>query len=301
MRVKILKREFLVPALLAACLMAWALPAAAEPDATKSLALRLYGGYSHMAAGDINEGCDGYFELAEIYGAIGGGTIEGGYNPVHGGYNFGADLVFQLSPWIGIGVGVGYMRSSSDSLMTLTEDPDVLTLSATPTISAMPIRLGVFFTVPVADKISLTADLGAAWYAGLKLEASQRLEFAADDWEEGALSASRSDLANLGFQGSLGFEYRLSPMIGLFVEAVGRYARFKNFESVTGTSRDSDGGSGTTEGKIYLLTYTYPEGTYSRFIISEPPPVDDPPEIVVTEPKIDLSGFSLQAGFRVRF
>jgi len=270
-----------------------------ETQKFSRLSVRLYGGFSRVAAGDVNEGADGYFELFETYAALGYGTTTGGYKPVHAGYNFGADFIYQLSPAIGVGLGVGYLRSSSDSLMTFAGEGLAFTLSGTPTLSAVPIRLGVFLTFPIAGKISLTADAGAAYYAGLKLDATQRLEMDADNWQAMSVSGSRN--GNLGFQGSLGFEYRLSRGMGFFVEALGRYARFKNFASVTGTTETSDGGSETTSGKLYILTETFTDGTFSTFTIEETPPVDNPPSETFREPKIDLSGFSLQAGIRIRF
>jgi len=278
--------------------------ATGEPKKKSSpLSLRLYGGFSRLAAGDVNEGCDGFFELLELYAALGFGTASGGYNPIHAGYNFGADLVFQLSPNIGVGIGAGYLQSSKSSLMTLSSTSiGEITLTGTPTLRAMPIRLAVFFTLPLGGKFNLTADVGAAYYAGLKLEAAQRLEIGATDWEEMSLSASRSSLSdNLGFQGSLGFEYKISPKMGFFLEAVGRYASFKNFNTVMGLERDSAGGEDTNEGKLYLQTFTYPDGTYSSFTIESTPPTPDPPEVTYREPKIDLSGFSLQTGIRIRF
>ena len=277
--------------------------ATAEPDKPSRLSLRLYGGLSHLAAGDLNEGLDGYFELLELYGVILDGSTTGGYKPLHAGYNFGADLVFQFTPNIGVGFGAGYLRSSKSSHMTLSDETDELILTGTPKLSAIPLRLAVFLTLPLGGKFNLTADAGAAYYAALKFDATQRIEFAADDWQEMSLSANRSSLSdNLGFQGSLGLEYKLSPKMGFFIEAVGRYARFKNFDTATGTNRSSGGGTDTNEGKIYIETNTLLGlGTWSMFTIEEVPPTPDPPSVTYREPKIDLSGFSLQAGIRIRF
>jgi hypothetical protein len=273
-----------------------------DQDKFSSLSFKLYGGLSRIAAGDLNDGSDGFFELLQIYGDMGIGTAEGGYSPVHGGYNFGGDIIFQLSPAIGVGLGIGYMRNSDDSEMTLTTTTETLTLTGRPVISAMPIRLGVFLTFPVSGKISLTADAGATYYHRLKFDATQRVEFTPTDWGEMSVSASRSSLsANLGFQGSLGFEYKLSEDLGFFVEAVGRYAKFKNFGTVTGLDESSGGTPETTEGKLYIATYTFTEGSYSVFSIETTPPVDDPPDVTYREPKIDLSGFSIQTGIRIRF
>lgn len=114
------------------------------------------------------------------------------------------------------------------------------------------------------------------------------------------LEGSDRSGADIGFHGSLGFEYELSPKLGLFVEAVGRYAKFKNFETVTGRTEDSGGFSDTTVGRLYLVTESIDIYQISMFEISDTEPVPDPGE-TVREPKIDLSGLSLQAGFRIRF
>jgi hypothetical protein len=334
MHAKFPKSGFLAVGFLAACLLAGAVPVAAaaaggegdrpvppnhgflfDKDAyaipgsqvetfgsqpISKLSLRLYGGYGRISAGDINEGSDGYFELIKLYESMGTGTTTGDYNPVHGGYGFGGDLIYQLSPKIGLGVGVGYLRHSADSLMTWTGEGDI-TLTATPTVSAIPVRLALFVSQPIGNKLDLTADAGATFFAGLKFDATQRIDIDVEDWMEMSVSGSRSSLsANLGFQGSLGLEYKFSPKMGFFVEAMGRYAKLKNFASVTARNEDSDSAPETTVGKLYIADYTFTDGSYSLFTVEETPPVDDPPNVAFREPKIDLSGFSLQAGIRIR-
>jgi hypothetical protein len=280
--------------------------ATSKPKKASALSLRLYGGLSRLAAGDVNEGSDGYFELLELYEAMGAGSASGSYSPLHTGYNFGADIVFQLSPMIGVGIGAGYLQSSKTSQMTfsmISIDGGVeFTLTGTPKLRAVPVRLAVFFTLPLSGKLSLTADAGGTYYAALKLDASQRLESSDGMWQTQSLSASRSNLSdNLGFQGSLGFEYKISQKMGFFIEAVGRYASFKNFDTATGTSQSSGGVPETDVGKIYLETITYSDlGSWSWFIVSADPPTPEPPDLTYREPKIDLGGFSLQAGIRIR-
>lgn len=262
------------------------------------LSLKLYGGYSYMLAGDVNDGSDFYFEVLEAYAAEGFGTTTGSYKPLHGGYNFGADLIYQISPALGIGLGVGYMRGSSESVGTWTfEDADYI-LSAAPALTAMPIRLGLFLTVPVGQKLDLIANAGAAYYMGLKFEGTQYQEDAAGDWMSMTIEASERSGADIGFHGALGFEYKLSPKLGFFVEAVGRYAKFKNFETVTGSIEYSDGTSDSEDGLLlYIETDDFDGHEVSGFYISDTEPAG--PEY--RAPKIDLSGFSLQAGFRIRF
>ncbi|MBP7706874.1 MAG: hypothetical protein KA243_06475 [Candidatus Aminicenantes bacterium] len=269
------------------------------PAAFSRLSLRLYGGYSHMLANDVNKGSSYYFQLVEAYAAEGYGTATGGYSPLHGGYDFGADLVYQITPSFGIGVGAGYIRSSADSLATFTGEGTVDLLAST-MLSAVPIRLGLFLDVPLGGKLALTANAGAAYYLGLKFTGMQGLEFAADDWMRMSLEATERSGLDIGFHGSLGFEYKFTPKLGFFVEGLGRYAKLKNFESVTGTQESSGGLSEDTEGKLYLVTGSIGDSEISMFTISETEPLPDP-GTTVREPKFDLSGFSLQAGFRIRF
>jgi hypothetical protein len=314
----------LVSALAVVCLLGWPATAAGDdatgprpegisftfPQVTPDYAggaagasrfsLRLYGGFSRIGAADLNAGFDGYYELIELYEAEGFGTVTGGYTPLKNGYNGGADVIYEITPRIGIGIGAGYLRTSANSLATLAVEGDTIDLPATATLSAIPIRLGVFLTFPIGGKLNLTADAGAAYYAALKVDATQRIEFDEADWQEMSINAQRSSFANLGFQGSLGLEYMVSPKMGFFVEALGRYASFKNFETATGSNQSSGGFSESTEGKIYLATVTGSEGSWSLFIVEETPPT--PGEgVTYSEPKIDLSGFSLQAGIRIRF
>ena len=272
----------------------------AEPAGAKALSrlsLKLYGGYNHMTAGDVNAGSDYFFELIEAYAAGGGASYTGSYKPLHGGYDFGADLIYKITKSFGIGVGAGYMRSSAASLATYTEDTFSVDITADAMLSAVPIRLGLFLDVPVGGKLNLTAGAGAAYYMGLKFDATQGLEYPDGSWQTMNVAGNERSGADIGFHGSLGLEYMFSPKLGFFVEAVGRYAKFKNFETVTGTTEYSDGTPETTEGILYLYSETIGTTEVSGFGISETP-VTDPD---VREPKFDLGGFSLQAGFRIRF
>ena len=269
----------------------------------KSLSLRLYGGYSHFAAKDLNEGLDGYFELMEIYKAEGAfSSVTGGYKPLHPGYNLGADLIYQITSKIGLGLGLGYLRSSKVSRLDFeTTYGDTGKLRSSSSLSAIPIRLGVFLTWPMKNKLNFIANAGLSYYAGLKLNTNNRLESGTGYWLEGSIKASGGSISrNLGFHGSLGLEYWLSSKIGFYAEAIGRYARFKNFSQATSLNRDSGGDSESIKGKLYLETYSSTAGTFSYFIVSDTPPISTPDEIF-KEPKIDLSGFSLQAGFHIKF
>lgn len=273
---------------------------AGTPEAFSRLSLRLYGGYGYIGAADVNTGARGFFDIFELYAAYGMGTFTGTYSPLHGGLDFGVDLVYQITPNIGLGLGAGFMRNSQSSTGTFTYEAEEGVTTSQPTISAIPIRLGAFFTVPLSPKVDLTAELGGAYYAGLEFDLAERLEYGPADWVEFMYSGGEAGSSNLGFHGGLGFEYKLSPKTGVFVQAVGRYAKLGNFKTASSIMNDSGGNSNASDGVLYIRTETDIDWTYNEFVVRDTPPVDDA-DTTYREPKFDLSGFSLQAGIRFRF
>ncbi len=271
----------------------------AEPagsDAFSRFSIKLYGGYDYMAANDVNAGSRFYFDVLDWYQSQGFGSMTGAYRPLHGGINFGGDIIYQITPSIGIGVGAGFLRSAADSLAAFTETDMSIDVTTSVKLSAVPIRLGLFLDIPMGGKLNLTANAGAAYYAGLKFDATQGLEYSPTSWSRMNVVGTERSGADIGFHGSLGLEYKFSTKMGFFVEAVGRYAKLKNFKTVTGTSETAGGTPETTVGVLYLFSEPVGTQVFTMFGISEMPPTIG----TFREPKFDLSGFSLQAGLRIR-
>ena len=183
--------------------------------------------------------------------------------------------------------------------MTWTGEGDI-SLTATPTISAIPVRLALFVSQPIGSKLDLTADAGATLSPGSSSTRprgststsmtgwkcpSAAAGAASPTWVSRAAWASNTSSPASWASSSRPWDATPS---------------FKNFDSVTARNENSGGSPETTVGKLYIADYTFDEGSYSLFTIEETPPVDDPPNVTYREPKIDLSGFSLQAGFRIR-
>ncbi len=293
---------FLATALLLAAFLSEPFPAAAAGGGVK-IDLRLHGGFSYLSAGDVNKGSGGYFEFYKLLAEYSGWALDGGYEPVHAGYDAGADVIFLLSSRFGIGIGAGFLRSSGNADMTLVAETSEMLFEGGPTLSAFPIRIGLYYSLPLVGRLSLTANAGAAFYAGLTFR--DHFRYDQDSvWGEQDIEASRWSLpANLGFQGGLGLDYEISSKTGFFIEAQGRYAKFKNFGNATIHVASAEGGSQTREGKIYLRTQTLspdPLVVFNAFVVESTAPTPDPPDLVISEPKFDLGGFCLQAGIRIR-
>lgn len=266
--------------------------------------LRVHGGFSYLGAADVNTGSKGWFDYLDLLASPLGLTTSGTYGDLHGGYDFGADFIIQLTSRIGVGVGAGYLQSSRTSSMGVTGSGVDATLKETPKLSAIPIRLGVFVTWPMGGKLNLTANAGAAYYAAVKFNGLMRLDdHIVGDWQQQLVTAKSNRLGNIGFQGGLGLEYELAQRMFIFVEAQGRYARFKNFDTATALTDSSLGTGAEDVGKIYLETNTStsPAGSYTMFLVSDTTPTPEPGVTEYREPKFDFSGLCLQLGFRVRF
>lgn len=79
--------------------------------------------------------------MLKLYAADGGFATTGGYKPMHGGYDFGGDVIYQIAPWIGIGAGAGCLRSPRSSTMTTMVGTESLIVTGKPVVSAVPVRL----------------------------------------------------------------------------------------------------------------------------------------------------------------
>jgi hypothetical protein len=269
-----------------------------KSDLLSRFSVRLYGGYCYIGAADVNAGSRGFIDLLETYGGLGFGTFNGGYNPVHGGFDAGIDLVYQVTPAIGIGLGAGFIRHTQDSEASLLGASYNMITRVSPTVSAVPVRLGAFYTIPISARVDLTAELGGAYYAGLEFDLEETQDDLSGHWRESQFSGGEAGSSKFGVHGSLGLEYKLSAKMGVFIQAAGRYAKLGNFGTAWVNVNDWVGG-GTIDGKLYLRTSIGSLGSNSSFLVYATPPASDE-DTIYREPKFDLSGFSLQLGIRIR-
>ena len=298
---RVQKLGYLTIALLLAAFLVEPSPANAAGGGIK-IDLRVHGGYSRLAASDVNEGSGGILEFYKLIAEYGGYNYEGGYKPLHGGYEAGFDFVFLLGPRFGVGLGAGYLRSASEGRLSMTSDTGEMSFDSRLVLSGLPVRLGVYYALPLGRRLSLTANAGAALYVVRTFNDHYSFE-AGINWGSQDINADRFGFSDLGFQGGLGLDFRISSTMGVFVEAQGRYAKLKNFGEVSITVASLEGGSQTREGKIYLRSQnlsTDPPVVFNTFVVESTPPAPDPPDILIREPKFDFSGFCLQAGVRIR-
>jgi hypothetical protein len=258
------------------------------------LSLKLYGGLDYLNDGDLNEGLKGMTDYYEKYFWYFGLTKSGGeYKPVHMGTNFGGDLIIQFTPAVGIGLGAGYLQGTSESTVTFT--PVEAEVKTAPKASAIPLRLGMYLTLPAGPIVNINFHAGLGYYLA-KISYDFRTS-AAGDWHQQSIEA---DATGLGYHGGFGFEFKLSRAVSLFFEGQGRSARIGGFEgSIEET--DSSESPSSKNGKLYYYQYAAGVlGTFPVITVNDTEPSGSDISNV-REAKIDFSGLSAVAGIIIHF
>jgi hypothetical protein len=256
--------------------------------------LKLYGGLNYLYGGDLNEGLKGMTDYYEKYFWYFGLTKSGGeYNPVHKGMNFGGDFIIQFTPAVGIGFGAGYLQGKSESTVTFT--PVEAEIKTAPKASAIPLRLGMYLTLPAGPVVNINFHAGVGYYLA-KISYDFRTS-AAGDWEQHKIEA---DATGLGYHGGIGLEFRLSRAVSLFFEGQGRSARIGGFKGSMEETHSS-GSPSSENGKLYYYQYTAGVlGTFPVILVADTEPSGSDISNV-REAKIDFSGFSAVAGIIIHF
>jgi len=262
-----------------------------------SFGLKLSGGIGYLSVGDLNasfQGWNDYFE--EAWFGIEGG-VEGEYQLLHWGYDFSGEFIVYPIPELGIALGAGYLQVSKESTVEVSMFFGSEDITVNPKISAIPITLGVYFTPPLGSGVNLILSAGAGYYIGQmswEREVSGFLSDFTDTW--------KTTKGTLGFQGSLGFEFAFSPKVAFVIEGCGRYAKLKDLSGDFKRAGTDILGPFEWGGEYTMWYYEYSENAeyYPRVYFYEEEP-DNLNYRNVRKAEIDLSGFSIKAGFRFRF
>ncbi|UCC39541.1 MAG: SH3 domain-containing protein [Candidatus Aminicenantes bacterium] len=246
------------------------------------------GGGIFIDGGDLNSGAQG---LADYYGYNLGVEGKGEVKPAHLSYILGGELVFPLSSYIQLGLGVDYFLGEKESRVEFEKGSSSEIFTTRPKIQALPLRLVIsFYPLPY-----FYAKIGAEYYFA---KCTYFYRFQKEDFGEEWQGEAKAQ--DMGFLGGFGFDWTLSPNLSFIVELTGRYAKIKSFEG-TDTYSDSEGLKTTEEGILYSY---YAKGaggeSYPLLFIRDKVPseagVFDPQEAI-----IDFSGLSLKAGFKIKF
>jgi len=257
------------------------------------LSLRLLGGINYLLAKDINDGVQGWGDYWADSATLSGYSVEGEAKPIRFGYDFQGDIIINFTPQFGIGFGGGYIQGSKTSEISFANSTEGNSTNK-PKISAIPVRVGLFFNLPMNQTTNFVFNIGGGYYFA-KYSYNWRAE-ENGDWMDLEQSATAR---GFGFHGGIGFEFNLAPNMAFVLEGQGRYAKIGGFEGTIDRST-SWGDPEKEEGKLYYGEVTDMGKKYPFVFIFEEIP-SDPDISEAREAKVDFSGFTMVAGIIIRF
>ncbi len=250
--------------------------------------LSLLAGGSFILGGDLNTAAAGQ---ADLLGNILGVTGSPEVSPVHIGYAFGGEFTVPLADRISLGLGLDYVRGQRESIVLYLKGNKRFATITRPEMHAYPIRAFILYSPLRAFYIKL----GLEYYlAGISYSYHT---------EQGLYTKDVTGTATgrgLGAFGGFGLEWNISGALAFVVEATGHYAPLSGFTG-KGNVTDSDGVDITETGKLYYFEFKTINGlSFPHVVIRNKLPTEAG-VFNAREAEVDFSGFSLKAGFKVRF
>jgi len=259
--------------------------------------LKFHGGMSHMLISDLNDALQG---TTDYYRDLPNVDIEEELEPIHSGFEYGGEIIIHLTPRIGIGFGGGYIQACKKTTIDVTWEGSPYKDTANPEVTAIPLTFGLYLGLPLAKIMNFTINTGIGYYLGtVKWHYSWDSE--SHDYEENWEAKSNA----VGFHGGLGFEFNISRNLAMVIEGFGRYAKLKSCKGDYSWKREF---FGHEEGIIEDATLWYYEWRstdtgkeYPRIKFDDEMPTETSFQKNVREGDIDLTGFSVRAGIRIKF
>ena len=252
-----------------------------------SFSFRLYGGGNYLSGGDLNKGLQGWADYWTARRIDEGYALQSGsFNPVHLGLGAGGDILFHLTPRLAVGIGTEYIAASKSTSFAFQAPLESIDWEYVGKPSAVPVKLSVFYFLPLGDRMKVGIHAGAGYYW-----ADARIESDTTGSEE-INYLIESKAKGIGFHGGIALEMKLLSNISVFIEAAGRYLSLSGFTgSVT-----IDEGAGSWDGTLHYWEAT--TSFISRYgyidLLGGPPSGSS--IFLSRDAKIDFSGASLRIG-----
>jgi hypothetical protein len=258
------------------------------------LHMTLSAGWASFPSGDIDKGAKGLYNFgADAIAARGVDTIERNVKPLRSASSLGADFIYDLSPKIGIGMGVGHIHTLGvDSFRYSELEVYENTMTSATDLTIVTLRLGAFYALPLHRLFNLRLYAGPAVFI-TNLDYSRNAQGL--NFEENYTIMGKT--TTLGFQGGAALEVRIIERASLFFKVQGRHAKLSNFkgsEHLVGRENDLSIPPITKEGILYFV----PENPYPRLAVFPEGSSDAP---AARKAVLDFTGVDLLLGLHVRF
>lgn len=258
----------------------------------KRLGLKISGGVGYFFGGDIDKGIRGLFDATADFLSSAGYTLDKRTESFHTALDMSVDIIFYVKPQFGIGLGTGLIRANKTNLLIVMGQEILLEyqIGIIPKVSAIPIRLGLFFILPINRSFSISFNGGTSLYLA---KYSYNL---ASLWDSMDNIYQSANAKGFGLHAGIGLDIKMNQRVAFVIEGQGRYAKISNFKGKE-TKKEVVGRDyvySEENGTLYYLD----DGEHPYLAILK----EEPSGIKTTRKALfDLGGFTLRAGLIIKF
>lgn len=274
--------------------------AAAGPAFTQSVSFKLTGGLAWINGGDFNAGVTG--ESALI--AATAQSTSGGLKGLSDGPFGHLEIITRLSSRLSLGFGGGYGRVSSVSQVAshgldAGGTYDAMT-AYNARVSVLPFFANLHYHIPLSSKFALDAFAGPV-FTVVQVNIANPTTSTTNALNQ-LITFTASQTA-LGGQGGLGLSCGLSNGIALILDGLYRFGRVSDLQGNWVQSGSNSAGpiSGSSSTYFMWIYRTGTNGAYSRIGFFDEPGPTDSSATGAKKATIDISGFVVSAGLKIRF
>jgi len=273
--------------------------------------IKMSSGPSYFKIGDINNhlenGNERHLDRVQYFNGIKKGDLK----TIGLGSDSEIELTFDISSFLRIYFGTGYVYAKKESMSGFEIAPpefyDVdFTFSPRISIRAVPLKLGAFLIIPLSQKAKISINGGVGYYLAKVNYYWEEREI----WtrKDGSLFADITEMGEwdlrskvMGYHGGIGFEYTIAKNLALVLEFQRRSVRMKRLKGT-----EIFLGSGYSEsfyGSVYY--YEKKNSVTEKYYIGlgfykEKPDYPSPEYRNIRDAELDLSGYFLKIGIRIR-
>lgn len=258
--------------------------------------LRLMGGGFMLMRNDFNDHLQGY---NDYYNDIPNSSIESELEPIKMGMDFSGEILINLMPHFGIGIGSGYISAQKESTLEAYSPQNALEATVYPKFSAVPVTLSLYFGAPMGRAVKIIFNAGWGYYMG-------KIDW--ENYQTGSMNYHYEETwsANpdaMGFHGGIHFEFSFTQNSAFVIGAKGRYVKFKDISGDLDWEYTFFGTSSGSEENAMLWYGTRKNIStgkkYPGILIGDPnTPINWSNE---REGEVNLSGIIFQAGLKINF
>jgi len=262
--------------------------------------IRFMGGMTYMKLSDVNNYFQGMNDYFDHHPHI---SLSTEFEPIDLGKDFRGEVFINFNPSIGLGIGAGYTSAGRGRTVTVFDGMGSFKdITLRPEFSAVPITFTLYYGISLGSKVIVQLDGGVGYYLGSveweRIEQGSDISIIEKSW-----SAESNEW---GFHGGIDFEFEYTSHFSFVFGAKGRLVKLKN---LTGGLKKKEyiPWSGTNSWTEEHVTLWYgirndseTGGEYPWLLLEQEKPVlADFRD--VREAVVDLTGITLQAGFKVTF